>query len=374
VSELQALLEQGVSTGVFPTVRAEVWLKGVRVFSGGVGAEDTLFDLASLTKVMATTALFASLWEEGRVEPTTSLRARFPSSPAAGAELVDLLAHRSGLPAFWPLFERALTKEPQLLDRLPHAPARQAVRHQVVAAAAALPLERAPRQLAVYSDVGFILLGEALAHAGQGNLDALFRARVATPFELSAHFRPLDIPPEETRPVAPTDRQRPRAPAPGQNHSWKSLPHGDSLPGEVDDDNAWAMNGVAGHAGLFGTAGDVVRFGVRVLDELAGARRVASSDRWERIVTRDADTPGSTRALGFDTPSDQGSSAGQWLGKKAPGAFGHLGFTGTSLWVDRARQLVVALCSNRTFHGRENLQIQAFRPTFHDAVVESLGL
>jgi CubicO group peptidase (beta-lactamase class C family) len=146
----------------------------------------------------------------------------------------------------------------------------------------------------------------------------------------------------------------------------------------VDDDNAWTMDGVAGHAGLFGQAGDVARFGQAVLDEADGAGRLAPRWLWARALARDAETPGSTRALGFDTrrPGDApaGASTGRYVGGTPPGAVGHLGFTGVSLWIDLGRRLVVALCTNRTAQGRADLRLREFRPRFHDAVVEALDL
>ena len=123
-----------------------------------------------------------------------------------------------------------------------------------------------------------------------------------------------------------------------------------------------------------GSPEDVARFGQCVLEELSGAQRIAPAALWERALRVDTTTQGSTRAMGFDTPSKEGSSAGRFIGDQPPGAVGHLGFTGTSLWIDRARQLVVALCTNRTFHGRAEVRIRSFRPRFHDAVVETLGL
>jgi CubicO group peptidase (beta-lactamase class C family) len=155
---------------------------------------------------------------------------------------------------------------------------------------------------------------------------------------------------------------------------WAPFPAHPGPPGEVDDDNAWVLDGVAGHAGLFGTAADVARFGHALLEELDGAGRLASAPLWLYALARDPRTPGSTRALGFDTPSAEGSSAGRWLGNTPPGAAGHTGFTGVSLWVDLARRLAVALCTNRTFHGRAEVRIRDLRPRFHDSVVETLGL
>jgi CubicO group peptidase (beta-lactamase class C family) len=132
---------------------------------------------------------------------------------------------------------------------------------------------------------------------------------------------------------------------------------------------------VAGHAGLFGTARDVARFGQAILEDLEGANRLASASFWQRALAPDRQTPGSTRAMGFDTPSPPGSTEMSAAGRLMAGstAFGHTGFTGTSLWVDGPRKLSVALCTNRTLLGRANVAIRAFRPRFHDAVVESLG-
>jgi CubicO group peptidase (beta-lactamase class C family) len=137
------------------------------------------------------------------------------------------------------------------------------------------------------------------------------------------------------------------------------------------------MDGVAGHAGLFGTARDVAAFGQAVLDDRAGAGRLAPPEDWATALRRDPVTPGSTCALGFHTrlPDDPvgDSSAGRRVGMKSPGAVGHVGFTGTSLWIDLARDLVIALCTNRTAgpRGRAEVRIREFRPRFHDAVVEA---
>ncbi|MCI0670438.1 MAG: serine hydrolase, partial [Myxococcaceae bacterium] len=243
---------------------------------------------------------------------------------------------------------------------------------------------------AVYSDVGFILLGEALAAAHGGPLDAVFSERVRAPLGLMARFRrmsewaesgaaahnPLTLSLSrgergeagERGRWAATGLSRPREPAPGQEGLW-SLSEQPSVPGEVDDDNAWAMDGVAGHAGLFSTAADVARFGQAVLEELEGAGRLAPADAWRRALTRDISISGSTRAMGFDTPSTEGSSSGRFLSTRA---VGHVGFTGTSLWLDPERALVVALLTNRTLPGRRNLGIRAFRPRFHDCVASLL--
>jgi CubicO group peptidase (beta-lactamase class C family) len=376
------MLEAGVAAGAFPRARAVVLVAGKRAFAGDAGGATaaTVFDLASLTKVMATTAAFLALWRDGRLAPDTEVARVFPGAALAraGATVADLLAHRAGLPAFVPFFAPVLRDTPRLLE--PDCPPalRAAARAAVVAAALVTPPDAPPRTRAVYSDVGFIVLGEVLAAVAGAPLDALVTGRVVGPLGLGARFRRLSAPSGDSAPVAPTGTTRPREPAPGQEGRWPSLPVRPSPPGEVDDDNAWTMDGVAGHAGLFGTADDVAGFGQVVLDDLAGAGRLAPPALWAPVVARDGATPDSTRGLGFDTrqPGDPaaGDLAGRHLGRVAPGAVGHWGFTGVSLWIDLGRRLVVALCTNRTARGRAETRIRELRPRFHDAVVETLGL
>jgi CubicO group peptidase (beta-lactamase class C family) len=380
---LESLLAAGIRDGAFPAAQASVWLDGTPVFQGIAGPvqASTRFDLASLTKVLSTTACTLGIWAEGRLTPETPVGRFFPGTPAAeaGVTVADLLAHRSGLPAFVPLFANLLRSEPRLLEA--HCPpeARHAARRQASAAAFRTPLEAAPRTRSVYSDIGFILLGELLERAAGESLEELHGRLVAGRFELPLHFHllsgrgtsSLDPCRGAWESLPPTGQQRPRPPAPGQAHAWADLAPVASRPGEVDDDNAWVLDGVAGHAGVFGIADEVAHFGQRVLEELDGAARVAPASAWAWAVEPDTSVPGSTRALGFDLPSPRGSSAGQYLSRAS---FGHLGFTGTSLWVDRTRRLSIALLTNRTRDGRDNLRIQQFRPRFHDTVVESLGL
>ena len=385
---VQALLEGGVQGGVFPAAQASVWHAGREVARAaaaqGVGTaitDTTLFDLASLTKVVCTATCFVAAWAEARIGPSTRVARWIDGSPLArhGASLGDLFSHRSGLGAWSPFFAVVLHTVPEL--RRPDCPAstRLTVRSEVRDAAARSPLEAPPGTRTLYSDIGFLLAGEMLAEASQMPLDAL-HAQTAERLGVATHFHRLSTQGQSTldpcagrwESIPTTGDRRPRPPAPGQENRWESLATEPSRPGEVDDDNAWVLDGVAGHAGLFGTATEVARFGQRILDELGGAGRVAPPALWERAVTP---LPGGTYGLGFDTPTPGGSSsAGRFLGNADPGAFGHLGYTGTSLWVDRARQLSVALLTNRTALGRDNLRIQQFRPRFHDAIVEALGL
>ncbi|HEY8211408.1 MAG TPA: serine hydrolase domain-containing protein [Myxococcaceae bacterium] len=378
-AQIRALLEEGVAQRIFPAAAAVAFRDGKLAFSTAAGAanESTLFDLGSVTKIACTTSSFISLWAEGTLDPDTPLSRFFPRSPAsqAGVTLGDLLYHRSGLPAFVPYFAKVMPAVPALFDPRCPASVRMDVRTTVVDAASQQPLRRDPRTAAVYSDVGFILLGEVLSDAASETLEMLHDERVVSRLGVDLHFRRLsehgDDPPPN---IAPTGALRPREHAPGQEGLWPPFPAPKpSRPGEVDDDNAWVMDGVSGHAGLFGSAMEVARFGQRLLEELNGAGRLAPADHWAHVLRADASVPGSTRALGFDTPGPVGSSAGELLGKPGPAA-GHLGFTGVSLWVDVPRRLSVALCTNRTYFGRADGRIKDVRPRFHDLVVNALGL
>ncbi|MGQ0507472.1 MAG: serine hydrolase domain-containing protein [Myxococcaceae bacterium] len=374
MSGLKQLLDEGVATGVFPSAQATVIHKGKRVFEASVGPASlqTVFDLASVTKVLSTTALFMAFWAEGRLGPEAKLSRFFPDSAAgkAGVTLVDLLYHRSGLPAFRPYFARVMPAVPELFD--PACPPKvwSDVRHEVVEAVKKSGLERPIGERAVYSDLGFILLGEVLAHAGGAELDSLFEERIARKLGLHARYRRPSAKLDNVIGVAPTGTTRPREPDAGQEKLWEPFPAHPAKPGEVDDDNAWVMDGVSGHAGVFGRSGDLAQFGQRVLEDLQGAGHLAPAPLWARALQIDAQTPGSTRAMGFDTPAEGKSSSGSHFRR----AVGHLGFTGTSLWIDLDRELSVALCTNRTAMGRANILIREFRPTFHDGVIRALAL
>src|SRR5215468_11420 len=264
---LRALLEAGVRDGVFPAAQASVFHHGREVGRAAVGAaEETPFDLASLTKILCTASAFVGLWAEGRVGPSTPVSRWIDGSPLAknDATLGDLLTHRSGLPAWQPFFAVVLHTVPELRRADCPASTRLTVRSEVRDAAARSPLDVPPGTRTLYSDIGFLLAGEMLAEAAGAPLDAL-HARISERLGASTHFHRLSTRGQDDRDpcggrwdaLPPTGAVRPRPPAPGQENRWESLPSDPSPPGEVDDDNAWVMDGVSGHAGLFGTATEV---------------------------------------------------------------------------------------------------------------------
>jgi CubicO group peptidase (beta-lactamase class C family) len=394
LAAIERVLEEGRREGVAPALSAAVrhggavlhasWHGEIPAPSHSTGSgqaprklgKDDLFDVASLTKVMATATLAAQLAGEGALALDAPVAARLPRFGVAGKEGVtarQLLAHSSGLPGWRPYFEAAARDPVARAAFLPPGERPQFAglrvafrrgRELVCDAALAEPLEAAPGTRALYSDPGFIALGLLLEELLGEPLASAFERRVARPLRLSSAFFLDGLDPErgwrrgEVRSFAPTERCEHR---------------GEVNQGAVNDDNAWAMGGAAGHAGLFSTALDAAAVGQAWLDALLGRPSVVPAEPAAAFARRDA-TPGSTRALGWDTPSAEGSSLGTRLGRGRRGAIGHLGFTGTSLWIDVDRELVVALLTNRVHPSRENEKIRAFRPRFHDVVAEAVGV
>jgi CubicO group peptidase (beta-lactamase class C family) len=315
---------------------------------------DTLFDLASLTKPLAAATVAMRLTEQRRLRLGDRVARWLPELDRPGARgmrVWHLLAHAAGLPAWLPLYER--------VAGVPPGRRRAAIRRQAAAAA----LEAPPGARAVYSDLGFILLDWLLERCGGARLDRQFARLVGQPLGLERTlFCDLARPSRLERLRARWDfAATERCPRRGRR-----------LRAEVHDDNCWAMGGVSGHAGLFSTAHEVHLLAAEVARAYHGRGRGPLSTRVVRRFLGWPQRPaGSSRVLGWDTPAARGSSAGRFFG---PGAVGHLGFTGTSLWIDLPRRLWVVLLTNRVHRGREPNPMKALRPRLHDAVMRWLGL
>ena len=298
---------------------------------------DTVYDLASLTKVVATTTMAMILVDEGRIDIDRPVAAFVPAFSGDGKEAVtvrQLLTHSSGIAWWAPLYKELKDKD------------------AYVSRIAGMPLAYPPGSQSVYSDLGEILLGEVLERAAGEPIDRFVRRRVFDPLGMAATgFNPG---PELLPRIAPTEQD-----------AWR----GRLLRGEVHDENAFALGGVAPHAGLFGTAPDLARFAQMLLwGGVYDHHRLVSRDVVERFTHR-ADVPGSSWALGWDTPSGESSSAGSLLSRRS---FGHTGFTGTSLWIDPERRLFVILLTNRVHPNRENNAIREVRAAVADAVARAL--
>jgi CubicO group peptidase (beta-lactamase class C family) len=386
LGEVSAALEAARAEGVAPALSAAVLRGGALVHASCHGEipapaprplrEDDLFDVASLTKVMATATLAAQLVESGALALDAPVAEWLPAFAQAGKERVtarQLLAHASGLPAWRPYFERAAgdpaagaaflppaTRPPPAALEAAFRRGEALVREAVLAE----PLEASPGTRAVYSDPGFLALGFLLEEVLGQPLPRAAERRVLAPLRLRSTFF-LDG--RDAGEAARRAAGRAFAPTERCTHRHEVNQ------GTVNDDNAWAMGGAAAHAGLFSTAREVAALGQAWLDALLGRRSIVSPAAAFEFARRDP-TPGSTRALGWDTPSAVGSSLGTRLGRGGRGAIGHLGFTGTSLWIDLDEEVVVALLTNRVHPSRENERIRAFRPRFHDAVAGALGI
>jgi len=308
----------------------------------------TIYDLASLTKILSTTILTMIFWERRRIELLAPLEQfRLFRVPEDKARLTpaQLLSHSTGLPAWRPFY--------QDLAGLPVEQRRPAVARAILAE----PLAFSPGQRAVYSDLNFMLLGFILEAIGDKRQDDLFEAWITRPLGVSGlSYRPLDLP-EKGIPdgIAPTE----------------DLPcRGGVIRGVVHDDNALFLGGVAGHAGLFGTADAVWRIFCSLRRAYRGMDGGLVSENTVRSFwTRTYSAPGSSWALGFDGPSGVQPSAGRYFSARS---VGHLGYTGTSLWYDPDRDLTIILLSNRVHPTAGNLGIRSFRPRIHEVAVEAV--
>jgi CubicO group peptidase (beta-lactamase class C family) len=340
------IVERGVGAHAFPAAVVEVGARDRVLWQQAFGTLDyepespattldTIFDLASLTKVMATTSLVMRLVERGALaldHPVRHWIRQWRGQHREDVIVRSLLSHSSGLTAWLPFF-RDYT-------------GRQEFQHAICE----MPLEYEPDTQSVYSDLGFMLLGFIIEDAGGGSFA-----------EQAEHLLSRIT----TAPLLfnPSTKLRARI-APTEHDAWR----GRTLVGEVHDENCWALGGAAGHSGLFGTAPAVGDFARAVLGALNGTERRIGSVRTVRTFVTRAGVPGS-RALGWDTMLPT-SSCGS---KMSASAFGHTGFTGTTLWLDPVREIYVVFLTNRVNPTRENNEIQRVRPALHDAVLTALG-
>ena len=406
---LDAVCRRGVSAGAFPgAVVLAGNSEGIlchRAYGHRALAPerlpmmpDTVFDLSSLTKPLATTTAMMLLVRDGRVrldDPACTVIPEFSRGARAEVTFRQLLNHTSGLPAWKPYYESIIPDYESIIPYyqsvIPYdesvIPAKAGIQGRR-GAAAILPKETAgahagaravtgksgclerihdeelvapPGEKVCYSDLGFILLGEAVERLSGRPLDRFCRDEIFAPMGLpSTFFVDLSGCPPEPRPVPG------RTVAATEDCPWRRK----ILCGEVHDDNAFAMGGVAGHAGVFSSAPDVHRF-IRFLGR---CRRGAEPDFLPGAVVREfleaeRTPPGQTHVLGWDTPSPEESSSGRHFSVRT---VGHLGFTGTSIWWDIERDVHVVFLTNRVHPSRDNAAIREYRPLVHDAVMEGL--
>jgi CubicO group peptidase (beta-lactamase class C family) len=365
---IQAALQSAVDEGVFPGAQLAVRLRGELqcvVVAGRLSSEPpglpvqrtTMYDLASLTKPLATGTSVLLLTQRAKVtleDPVQEVLAELEGAPIGQATVRDLLAHRSGLPGWRPFYERldAGGVVPELSG------GNQLVKQHVLKMIRDEPIIYPRGERSVYSDLGFMLLGFLVERLSGMPMDfwceeAIVRPLGADPmmFIPTVGRTQLDVT------LSTMDASRI---APTEHDEWRNR----LLRGEVHDENAAAMGGVAGHAGLFGTAESVLAVSGAWLCGYHGRESILDGELVRQFTTCQQSVARLSWALGWDTPSAPSSSGSSFSER----SFGHLGYTGTSLWIDPLCELEVVLLSNRVHPSRRNEKIKAFRPYIHDLV------
>jgi len=361
------------SRKVFPGAVISVYLKGMPVYEQAFGCRslvpevtlaqiDTVYDVASLTKVLVTTTLLMKLVAKGRVSLDKRLSHLLQTFGTLGKQditIKHLLAHCAGFAATEPFYKEIMrAHEGERAGMLHSRGAADMVYHQIYRA----PLKYKPGTKSIYSDVDFLLLGHLIESLEGGKpLERIAYKEIFKPLGMKAtgyiHLNTLKS--SRITPVAEMIAPTSDCPMRGR-----------VLNAEVQDENAWAMGGVAGHAGIFSTATDVQRFATEMLNCYSGKSEFIPKKIVQEFWTKDETVENSSWALGWDTPSPDESSSGKLF---SPESVGHLGYTGCSLWIDPKREVSVVLLSNRVHPSIENKNIKRFRPKLHDAVMKALG-
>ncbi len=309
----------------------------------------TLFDLASLTKPLCTTLCVLSMIEQQKLAWKQCLKDAINVETGSLLEkttIEQLLSHSSGLRDYRPFFRDFKAVSPS------------GAREKILQAILKEQFVYKPGEKCVYSDLGYMLLGEIVERVSGTSLDRYFEKEITRPLQLENQlvFRTL---------AGPRDRQTANIAA-TEKCPWRKK----ILQGEVHDEHCWLFGGVAGHAGLFGTAGAVLRITEKILQQWRGRDNhpaYSSTLLHKALQWRNRN---STWRVGFDRPSAEGSSAGTFFSADSAG---HLGFTGTSFWIDPEKEVIVVLLTNRVHPTRKNEKIREFRPLFHNIVMKSLG-
>jgi CubicO group peptidase (beta-lactamase class C family) len=370
-AEVEAGFNRAVEQGVFPGATAIVRVGRDIAFEGAFGFRqtspdrspnriETVYDLASLTKAIATSVAAMMLARDGKLRLDDRVTRLFPDFGVYGKSAITfrhLLAHCSGLPAWRAFFnEIAEIEKSGRVNFVASHGAREYVCDQIHRTR----LDAPPATKTIYSDLGFILLGEAIEKISGVSLANYCRRKI---------FRPLGLRATDFIDISMT-RSRRLEPVPDMFAPTEVCPSRKRiLVGEVDDENAYAMGGVAGHTGVFAPVREVDRIARELIDCYAGRSDFVAQKIIREFWTRDGAVAGGTWALGWDTPTPGASSSGA---RFSPNAVGHLGFTGTSIWIEPERAISIAILSNRVHPSRDNQAIRSFRPMIHDLMMDAI--
>jgi len=368
---VEEAFKEAVAQGVFPGAVVLVGKGDEVVFERAFGHRslvpekspmqlETIFDLASLTKPLATTIATMLLVREKKIRLEDRVTRFFPNFGVFGKTHVTfrhLLAHCSGLPAWKPYYEDIVKGERDGKINFVVSRAAKSYVFELIHREKSLG---SPGTQSLYSDLGFMLLGEVIEEVTGWTLDRYCQDKVFKPMGLrSTSF--VDLTLLRTRRLQPVAEMI----APTEQCPWRKK----VLCGEVHDDNAYAMGGVAGHAGLFSSTRDIHLLLTRLKRCCRGDDPFLPAPLVKEFLTRDETVKGSTYTLGWDTPSPENSASGSHF---SPNSVGHLGFTGTSVWWDMEKDCHIVLLSNRIHPSRNNDKIKAFRPYVHDLIMKTL--
>ena len=340
------------------------WVRGLAVMRPEriPTTRETVFDLASLTKNIATTTAIMLLVDDGLLDLDDPVAKHLPPFAERGKERVCVrhpLTHSAGLRPWRGFHELLIQRERKTGEHMIGTPeAREWIIDRVLRSA----LVHEPGQAAVYGDLDFIVLGALVEELAGQPLDTFCHERIFGPLDLrDTRFLPLPVDGAEAPSLPESLRRRIAA---SENCPWRER----ILWGEVHDPNAFAMGGVAGHAGLFSSADDVMRFARIFLDVWHGRCDALPRDRVRQFAERQQIPGNSDWALGWDTPTEGGSSSGRYFSRRS---VGHLGFTGTSLWIDLEREAIVVMLTNRVHLVAKRSRFE-LRPRIHDLIIEGL--
>jgi CubicO group peptidase (beta-lactamase class C family) len=364
--------EEAIAQGIFPGAVLLVGKEDEIVYEQAFGwrslvpaksvmQTSTIFDLASLTKPLATTIAVMLLVCENKIrldDRVTRFCPTFGIFEKGAVTVRHLLSHCSGLAAWKPYYEEITGGEQEgKINFVASLAAKHYVYEQIHRERPLTP----PGTQSLYSDLGFIVLGEIVETISGNSLDRFCQEKIFKPLGLSSTSF-MDLNQLKTGQIQPVHERI----APTEDCPWRKK----VLCGEVHDDNAYAVGGVAGHAGLFSSAGDIHEILARLSRCLRGKDSFLPPALVQEFLSRDRTVRDSTFALGWDTPSQRRSASGKYF---SPRSVGHLGFTGTSVWWDLEKHCHVVLLSNRVHPARTNEKIREFRPHIHDLIMKTLN-
>jgi CubicO group peptidase (beta-lactamase class C family) len=346
--DVDRVINKAIEDEAFPGAVVLIWKDGKTIFEKVYGNftydltspkvnTNTVYDLASLTKVVATTTAAMICYDKKLISLDDKVVKYIPEFGFKGKKNItikNLLIHNSGLPAWIKFYGRDLKYD------------------DVIKEIYSSQLEYKTGEKTVYSDLGIITLGKIIEKVSGKTLDVFCKDEIFIPLKMeSTFFNPDD---SIKKLCAPTEI----------DNYWRMK----TLQGEVHDETSAMLNGVAGHAGLFSTAEDIAKLISVLINKGKVDQKTFIKQSTIELFTKRTSKE-STRAIGWDTKSDSGSSAGKYFSKNS---FGHTGYTGTSTWTDPDRNLFVVFLTNRVYPTRENTKIQKIRPRLHDAIIENL--